>query len=141
MSKIFIVEDEGSLRKALEIKCKKAGFEVKSATNGEDALKVFQKEDYDLIILDIVMPKMDGFTMLKELRAQPGKETIPVIGLSNLQNPLRIVETEGDKHFIYLTKADMDLAEIVDIITKILSTENKNIQAEKIQEIKDSFSH
>jgi CheY-like chemotaxis protein len=60
------------------------GYEVTFATNGEDGLKLAQKDHPDLLLLDLLMPKMDGFEVLEKLKADPLTATIPVLVLTNL---------------------------------------------------------
>lgn len=117
--KILIVEDEVSLRNALKDKLTHEGFVTLEAKNGEEGLAVALREHPDLILLDIVMPKMDGMTMLKKLRAENewGK-SVPVIILTNLtsdneQRNRDITETEPSYYFV---KTDWTLE---DILTKI----------------------
>ena len=68
INKILIIEDDMSMARALELKLTRAGFEVKSAVNGEDGLVLFEKEDFSLILLDLVIPKIDGFKLLEKLK-------------------------------------------------------------------------
>lgn len=77
MYNILLVDDEANILKLMEIWLKRAGFGVVTAMNGEDALAKLKKEDIDLIVADVMMPVMDGFTLVETLRAE-GK-TIPVI--------------------------------------------------------------
>ena len=77
MYNILIVDDEVNILKLMEIWLKRAGFGVVTAVNGEDALAKLKTNDIDLIVADVMMPVMDGFTMVETLRAE-GKET-PVI--------------------------------------------------------------
>lgn len=117
--KILIVEDERSLSQALVNKLTLEGFATLTAKNGEEGLDVALREHPDMILLDIVMPVMDGMTMLKKLRRESewGK-TAKVIILTNLtsadeQRNRDITETEP--HY-YLVKTDWT---IEDIVTKI----------------------
>lgn len=80
--KILIIEDEKSLARALELKLTFAGFKTKVVFNGEDGIEILNKESFDLILLDLIMPKMDGFMVLAILKAK--KIKIPVLVLSNL---------------------------------------------------------
>ncbi len=80
--KILIVEDEKSMAHALELKLTHTGFEAKTAGNGEEGLTMIQQEKFDLILLDLIMPKLDGFGVLEKLKAM--NITTPVIILSNL---------------------------------------------------------
>lgn len=77
MYNILLVDDEANILKLMEIWLKRAGFGVITAMNGEEALAKLKKEDIDLIVADVMMPVMDGFTLVETLRAE-GK-TIPVI--------------------------------------------------------------
>ncbi len=81
---LLIVEDESSARKAMFEKFTREGFEVVVAFNGEDGLEQAKKTHPDLILLDIIMPKMDGITMLEKLRedSEWGKQ-VPVIIVTN----------------------------------------------------------
>lgn len=84
MKKILIVEDDTYLANAYRVKLAKAGFEIKNAFDGEEALTVLQTYTPDLILLDIVMPKKDGFATLEEIKANKKLKDIPVIIASNL---------------------------------------------------------
>jgi len=82
--KILIVEDEDSLLNLYEVKLIKEGFEVITCTNGEDGIAQAIEHKPDLILLDILMPKVDGYGMLKEIKNLPDTKKIPVIIFSNL---------------------------------------------------------
>ena len=68
MKRILIIEDEKPLARALELKLAHVGFETKSAVNGEEGLAILQEESFDLILTDLVMPQVDGFSVLTTLR-------------------------------------------------------------------------
>ncbi len=80
--RVLVVEDEKAYSRALVLKLQHAGYEAHSVANGEEALAVFTKEKFDLVLLDLVMPRLNGFSVLEEMR----KRSIgtPVIVLSNL---------------------------------------------------------
>lgn len=80
--KILVIEDEKPMARALELKLAHAGFEAKAVFNGEDGVQLLQKDTYALIMLDLVMPKMDGFKVLEIIKEK--KIETPVIVLSNL---------------------------------------------------------
>ncbi len=82
--KILLVEDDGFLASIYSQKLELEGFEVAFATNGEDGLKLAQKDKPALVLLDLLMPKMDGFEVLERLKADPNLKDIPVLILSNL---------------------------------------------------------
>lgn len=82
--KILIVEDDGFLASIYAQKLEVEGFDVVFATNGEDGLKLAEKDRPDLILLDLLMPKMDGFEFLEKAKADAGLKAIPVLVLTNL---------------------------------------------------------
>ncbi|TSC95256.1 MAG: two-component system, OmpR family, alkaline phosphatase synthesis response regulator PhoP [Parcubacteria group bacterium Licking1014_1] len=84
MNKILIVEDEDFLIKALKDNLIVEGFTIDTAKDGEEAVKMIGKNKPDLILLDLLMPKKDGFYVLEELKKNPKWKSIPVIVLSNL---------------------------------------------------------
>lgn len=80
--KILIVDDEEVIRKFLRIHLDKLGYEVMEAADGEQAIKELGKEDFDLLICDILMPKKDGWEVIKEAKSNPKTKDIPVIILT-----------------------------------------------------------
>ncbi len=116
--RILIIEDERPLTMALELKLKDAGFEIDLAYDGEEGLAKIEKNNYDLILLDLIMPKKDGFTLLQDMKDK-GIKT-PVIALTNLsqQEDIDRVKVFGvDKYFV---KSDTPLHQIVDEVKKFL---------------------
>jgi|SRR3989344_5743710 len=83
---ILIVEDEVSLLNALRDKFSRAGFATLEAKNGEEGMEIALREHPDLILLDLIMPVMDGMTMLKKLRHDPWGTKVSVIILTNLSD-------------------------------------------------------
>ncbi len=82
--KLLLVEDDGFLASIFAQKFELEGFEVAYATNGEDGLKLAKKDKPDIILLDLLMPKMDGFETLAALKKDDGLKDVPVLVLSNL---------------------------------------------------------
>lgn len=82
--RVLLVEDDGFLASIYAQKLEVEGYDVSFATNGEDGLKLALKDKPDLILLDLLMPKMDGFEMLERLKADEALKAIPVLVLSNL---------------------------------------------------------
>lgn len=85
MSKILVVDDEKALRDVLEDILKSQGYSVRLAKDGQEAIDLLEEEAFDLILLDVMMPKMDGWSVLREVR---NKDNVPVIMLTarNLEN-------------------------------------------------------
>lgn len=117
--KVLVVEDEKPMARALELKLTHAGFEVHTSNNGEEGLALILKDTFDIVLLDLMMPKMDGFSVLEELKKN-GVKT-PVIILSNLsqQEDENRAKTLGAKGFFI--KSNTPIANIVDEVTKYLS--------------------
>ncbi len=122
--KILIVEDESSLRKALADKFNREGFFVLDAKDGEAGLAVALKEEPNIILLDIVMPKMDGMSMLKKLREKNdwGKN-VPVVLLTNLgtYDEKMMKATKNDAQVCYLVKSNWGISEVMEKVKKMLS--------------------
>ncbi len=121
---ILIIEDEVSLRNALRDKFSREGFFVISANDGETGLSTALKEQPHVILLDVVMPKMDGISMLKKLRLENewGKN-VPVILLTNLgaDDEKVMKEIKEDKSAYYLVKSDWPINDLIAKIREILS--------------------
>ena len=84
MAKILLVEDDAILVEMYQAKFELEGHEVRVATNGEECLNILKEFRPELILLDILMPKLNGFHVLKEVKKQPEMRQIPVILLTNL---------------------------------------------------------
>ena len=99
IKKILIIEDEKSLARALEIKLTNSGFQTHTVFNGEDAIELIKDKSYSLILLDLIMPKMDGFMVLAILKVK--KIKTPVIVLTNLSqdNDMKRAKDFGAKDF------------------------------------------
>jgi DNA-binding response OmpR family regulator len=80
--KILVIDDEETIRKVLKIHLGNAGYEVKEASDGEQAIEQLKKDRFDLLICDIMMPKKSGWEVLKEVRSNPKTSEIPVIVLT-----------------------------------------------------------
>jgi two-component system cell cycle response regulator len=112
---ILIVEDETTTLKIVKMVLKREGYRVVTATNGSEALRIADDIIPDLVLLDIVLPGMDGFQVCQYLRKNTRTATIPVIMFSGLDRPAdqrRAFEVGGDD---YLTKP----VKMVDMLEKI----------------------
>jgi two-component system response regulator/two-component system chemotaxis response regulator CheY len=112
--KILIVEDEKKLANILEDSLKDAGFDVIKAENGEIGLELIKTHHPDLVLLDLMMPIMDGKVMLRKLRGIPQFKKLPVIILTNAGEVENIKETQmyyDAEHF--LIKSNVSTEEIV----------------------------
>lgn len=120
MKKIIIVEDEQVLQKALSIELLGAEFQVLSALDGQAGLALIQKEKPDLVLLDLTMPKMPGFEVLKNLKADPATKSIPVIILSNLGQDEDKEKGMSLGAADYFVKSSTDLSVLSEKIKKML---------------------
>ena len=111
---ILVVEDEKPLNHALTLKLKGAGYEVDSAFDGEQALQFLESKQYDLIFLDLIMPKIDGFGVLENLQKRGINSLIYV--LSNLGQPEDRQRAASLGAAGVLIKADTPLSTIVELV-------------------------
>jgi len=116
---ILVVEDEGLLRELMAEKLRFEGFNTIEASDGDEGLAVALKEHPDLIVLDLLMPKMGGMEVLRHLREDEYGRSIPVIIVSNLSGKEDIAEGAEKGAVEYLIKANFSLDEIVDKIKEM----------------------
>ncbi len=116
--RILIVEDERPLSHALEMKLGHEGYETRVVTNGTDALTALEKDRFHMILLDLIMPVMDGFAVLAALKAR--KNTVPVIVLSNLGQTEDQAKTKELGAADYFVKSNTPIADIVARVKTIL---------------------
>lgn len=119
--RILIVEDETSLRKALSRKFTAAGFEVREAREGEEGLNMALREHPDIILLDIIMPVMDGMTMLKQLREDAWGSTAHVVILTNLSDEVTTRNAIEAGAHDFLVKAAWTLDDVLARVQSVLS--------------------
>ncbi len=120
MKKILFIEDEEALQKTLGEVLKQEGYEIIPALDGEAGLNLLKSEKPDLILLDLVMPKMDGFEVLKRLKADEETKDIPVIVLTNLEGIGDVGKAIELGATTYLVKAQYSLEEVVEKVKKAL---------------------
>ena len=120
-TKILIVEDDTFLAGIYANKFEKEGFEVLLATDGEMGLKLAKKDAPQIILLDILLPKLDGFEVLEKLKSDAGAKMIPVILLTNLGQKEDVDKGLKLGAADYLIKAHFMPAETVDKVKKVLA--------------------
>jgi len=116
--KVLVVEDEQPIAKALELKLSKSGFAVQLAFDGQEALKMLDQEKFDLVLLDLIVPKVDGFAILAQINKKNIK--VPVIVTSNLGQEEAIKRAKSLGAIGYLVKSDTPIKDIVDKINSII---------------------
>lgn len=115
---VLVVDDEKPLATALSLKLQKEGFSVLTAGNGKDCLTMIEKHDVSLVLLDLMLPEMNGFEVLEHL--QTAKKFPPVIVLSNLsqEEDMARVKALGAKE--YFVKSNTPIRDIVTYVKTLL---------------------
>lgn len=117
---ILLVEDDEMLHTMYTQKFTKEGYEVKSAYNGAEGVALAESAKPDIILLDIIMPKMDGFAALKKIKKNPATAQIPVILLTNLGQEEDIRKGKELGASDYFIKANHTPQEVVDKVKSII---------------------
>jgi PleD family two-component response regulator len=121
-ARILLAEDDRILRKAGEIALRRHGYLVTVAVDGEDALVKARAERPDLVLLDVMMPKFDGFEVLAQLKADAATRDIPVIMLSNLGDDSAVQQAIGRGARAFLVKSSVRPDELVAKVAETLKT-------------------
>jgi DNA-binding response OmpR family regulator len=117
---ILFIEDESVLQKTFGDILRKESYDMISALDGETGLKLAKSKKPDLILLDLVLPKVHGFEVLKELKSDPGTKDIPIIVLTNLEAIEDINKAIELGAKTYLVKTQYNLEEVVEKVKKAL---------------------
>lgn len=120
MSKIMVVEDDVNLREIYSIRIAAEGYEISSAGDGEEALAVAVREKPDLILADVMMPKISGFDMLDILRTTPETAKIKVIMMTALSGEDQRARGERLGAERYLVKSQVGIEDVVNVIHEVL---------------------
>jgi len=120
MKKILFIEDEAALQEAFGGFLGQAGYKVINALDGEIGLRLAKTEKPDLILLDIVLPKYNGFEVLERLKTEKKTENIPVIVLTNMEKIDDINKAIELGAKTYLVKTQYELGEVMEKIKKII---------------------
>lgn len=124
-SRILVVEDDKLLSSLIVRKLKAENCNVLYAANGEDALTVLEKEAPDLILLDILLPGIDGFEVLKRVKENPALRDVPVIILSNLGQESDIEQGKKLGAVTFLVKASLTLDEITKEVGRVVAGQTR----------------
>jgi len=116
--KILIIEDEEIVLGLLQKKLSQEGYEVSVARDGEEGLKKMREIKPDLILLDIIMPKMGGFEVMEEMQKDSGLKKILVIVVSNSGQPVEIDKARELGAKDWLIKTEFDPQEVIDKVVK-----------------------
>ena len=118
--KILIIEDEATLQRALSEFLTAEGFEVVGASDGEEGLNMAKTKNPDLILLDIILPKKDGYEVLAEIKKDEKIDKVPVVLLTNLETAEDIQKAFDAGATTYLVKSNYRLEDIAKKIKEIL---------------------
>jgi DNA-binding response OmpR family regulator len=121
--KIIVVEDDGLLRKVMSDKLKTLGYDVYQAEDGQEAVDLILDKKPNLVLLDLLIPKIDGFTVLQKIREYPDAEiaNTRVMVLSNLWTDKDILRVKSLKIDEYFVKAQTDLEEVFNKVKNLLN--------------------
>ena len=118
--RILLVEDDRFLRRACEVSLRQRGFTVLCAADGEEGLRLARSEGPDLILLDLLMPKLPGIEVLRALKAEATTRVIPVLILSNSSRETDVEQVSDLGAVGYLVKADLSLEQLGEQVTRLL---------------------
>jgi len=116
--KILIIEDEEVILDLLQRKLTKEGYEISVARDGEEGIRVMKAVKPDLILLDIIMPKMGGFEVMEEMNKDKELKKIPVIVISNSGQPVELDRAQKLGAKDWLIKTEFDPQEVIDKVVK-----------------------
>ncbi len=117
---ILLAEDDRFLRRACETKLRQFGFEVRAAVDGEEALTLARARAPELLLLDLLMPKRDGLSVLAALKADEATRDIPVVILSNSSKELEMKKASDLGALAYWIKSNMSLQELCGRVQEVI---------------------
>ncbi|MBI2637825.1 MAG: response regulator [Candidatus Sungbacteria bacterium] len=119
--KILYIEDEPALQKALAAMFLAEGLEAFQALDGESGIRIAKEKKPDIILLDLILPKMNGFAVLQKLKGDPETKDIPVLVLTNLEGVGDIEKVIDMGAVSYLVKTNYPLSELVSRVKRYLN--------------------
>lgn len=120
LAKVLLIEDDPILSKMYSTKFELEGFDVITSQDGEDGLKKALSEDYHLLVLDLMMPRLSGTEILTQLRASEKGKSKTVIVITNLMDKDEQTKVESLGVYVFLTKAEITPGELVETAKKAL---------------------
>jgi len=118
--KILVVEDDRSLQSAIVEMLNQEGYETVSAFDGEEGLAKLSREKPDLVLLDIILPKKDGFELLSQMKSNPETKEIPVLILTNLGEVDKVQKAVALGATAFMIKADYSIKEVLEKVKEAL---------------------
>ena len=129
MTRIVVADDDRMFRKAAETTLRRQGYDVATASDGEEALQLIRSERPDMIVLDLIMPKLQGFDVLTILKQDALTSAIPVIVLSSLTQEQDKQEALNLGAVAYFNKTTFSLSELVKQVENTLTKGHKSCQS------------
>jgi len=117
---VLIVEDDPSLREMLKKKFEEKGYRVEEAENGEKAIEKAKEIVPNIILLDVILPKKDGYEVIREIRADKSVSNMPILLLTNLESSADVDKALRLGVTNYLVKSDYTLEEVVEKVREML---------------------
>lgn len=118
MAKILIAEDDKFLVRVYKLKLEQSGFEVTFLESGSNVVSVVKENKPDLLVLDLALPGIDGFEIIRTLRSDENYKSLPIIVLSLLKLEKDINEAKSLGASEYLTKSDVEVKDVIEVIKK-----------------------
>lgn len=122
--RILLVEDDRFLRRACEASLRQRGLTVTTAADGEEGLRLARSELPDLVLLDMLMPKLSGLEVLRALRGDEATHRVPVLILSNSSREQDIAEVNSLGVSGYFVKSNLSLQELGELVQRVLEGRN-----------------
>ena len=135
--KILAVDDEKHILRLVQINLEKAGYEVVTGTNGREAVEKVRSEKPALVVMDVMMPEMDGFEALKVLKSDPETAAIPVIMLTAKAQDADVFHGWQSGADLYLTKP-FNPMELLTFVKRIFDAKDEAEGADKTYDIEDN---
>ena len=129
MTRIIVADDDRMFRKAAETTLRRQGYEVTTASDGEEALQLIRSERPDMIVLDLIMPKLQGFDVLTILKQDALTSAIPIIVLSSLAQEQDKQEALDLGAVAYFNKTTFSLSELVKQVENTLTKGQESCQS------------
>ena len=115
---VLVVEDDRAIARAIEFRLKQEGYQVDIARDGEEALTMVHENHPDLILLDLILPKVNGFEVLKKIKEDETTRSIDVIIFSNLSQKEDMAQAQAYGAIQFLVKSDLSTSELAAIVNK-----------------------
>jgi len=116
--KILVADDDPNILKLIKINLSAKNYEIICCNNGESALEEIKKEKPDLLILDVMMPKIDGYTLDLELKDEEDTAKIPIIVITGCSDTKQLFDKTKSAKFITWIKKPFDIKDLVDCVNK-----------------------